>query len=1422
MRSRLRLLSCLALLALPVTAQTATRSTLPLEAWRFQPGVTPDMAPAADQWADMTLPYLWTETWKHNDDRKGKAWEKTDFKDLNSAWFETTVTVPAEFAGRRIQLSLAGVQCDAILFVGDRKLGELKGPDGRFDLTGVVQPGQPTTLRLWVTKWWIGTVNQRQDDLLRDVTLQGRAKTQWYHNDEEVRRAVPGGIAEPAALLAEPLPAALDNVRVETSYRERQLRVHLQTAVHEAVPGATLHCQVAELDGRTVGLPACEAPLSATAPADEPVAQTLTTPWTNPHCWDVLAPYLYQLQVSLRSADGKVLDQYPPVRFGFREIWTEGKELMLNGHRLRLRMPYFVQNLPEMIFFEGMGFNTIEFQPNPSAWYGTWGLFAMPNTTQSGTRLLDAADERGWAVLMPAPGVSEVRDLILKPEAQRLYLNDFQTWLRAADRQNRPSILMWVPSMNTGGFYDPEKLGRAPTGTPQPWYAGVEKLLKSQDSTRLVFHHQGGQTGDLQLVNCYLNFIPLQEREEYVSAWSKSAEFPWGAVEHGPPAVVNFFKHKTVPYFTEYAAMYLGDQAYDAERDPYIEASLETVAIKNPTSAFTGNSAFGKNGQLHRMGSTTAYDDFMDLYLRHTNRAWRGYGVNGGWFPWLFDVGFGAPEGAQPAKNGWWTYEFLQGTDEELKARPAWASPLYDAFRDTMQPRLVFLSGPAAHFTAKDHDYFAGEAFEQSITAVFDGPGNSDFTVDWVLSSGGNQVAKGVETFQLKAGDIEHRPLPLTAPNVTERTDGKLAMSIRGTKLGDELPLTFFPRVKPPATKVTWGLYDPLRQTAATLARYGVKPKLVESRADLKGVDALAVGYRALSRAGKMPFTPADVERGLRVVLFEQDVDSLEAMGFRVQDVIPRYVFERVPEHPILAGLQPSDLVNWRGAGELLPTTSAGMKVWPWPHGPHWQNTNSVASVILETPHRGAFTPLLECEFDLAYSPLLTWRHGRGEVVFCQLDVTGRDQLEPAAATVVRNLVSYLGQPAPPQDKALQRVGDGVLGELGFAPPDAAPQATVTVVEAGAWPNSSQVLREVVKAGGTVFVGPQSADLWVSPNAPFQAKLGTVKLSSVKLEQFGQSPLLTGIGPSLLHFRTFLDLTPFTELPAGATKLLDGLLVEVPEGNGRWVCCQLDGRKLNDGSDHLRRPRWNERRLYRQLLTNLGAQTDPATAEQLYSPRQFAPMRDVTLWQVWQQAPEIDPQGGPNNSLPALGGTLPAEAWVAKPDPATAKQFVWRLRGEDKNGYLDLTSVAPAKTGQVGYAVTHVYSSAARQATLTLGADWWLVFKVNGQPVVNHAVDGRTPHAPKAGEWQLSVPLVKGWNRFEAQVASGSGGFGLWCKLSDPGDLRVSPTLTAPANTPAISSSAPELLKEPLLVGRDLLYAEPLLKEDDPYGFTPW
>jgi beta-galactosidase len=153
---------------------------------------------------------------------------------------------------------------------------------------------------------------------------------------------------------------------------------------------------------------------------------------------------------------------------------------------------------------------------------------------------------------------------------------------------------------------------------------------------------------------------------------------------------------------------------------------------------------------------------------------------------------------------------------------------------------------------------------------------------------------------------------------------------------------------------------------------------------------------------------------------------------------------------------------------------------------------------------------------------------------------------------------------------------------------------------------------------------------------------------------------------------------------------------------------------------------------------------------------------------------------------------------------------------------VHLDWVSPAKVGKIGYARTYLYSSRAREAVFAVSADYWAVFKVNGESYLDHSTTRRPARVPRPGEFRFVAPLEAGWNRLETKVASGSAGFGFWCMVSDPGDARVRASISPPADPPDDLPPEEELLPEPPLNPESPLYSRPLEPGEDPYAWDPW
>jgi len=338
--------------------------------------------------------------------------------------------------------------------------------------------------------------------------------------------------------------------------------------------------------------------------------------------------------------------------------------------------------------------------------------------------------------------------------------------------------------------------------------------------------------------------------------------------------------------------------------------------------------------------------------------------------------------------------------------------------------------------------------------------------------------------------------------------------------------------------------------------------------------DVLVVGKNALSVGGPAPDV-ARVRDGLKMLLFEQTPDVLEKrFGFRVATYGLRWVFPRVPDHPVLAGVGDEHLRNWRGQSTIVPprldyriSREFGAPTVRWcgiPVTRLWRcgNRGNVATVLVEKPPRGDFLPILDGGYSLQYSPLLEYREGRGLVLFCQMDVTGRTERDPAAERLASNVLDYVSAWSPAPRRKAVYVGDPAgkrhLESAGISSSDyqgekLADNQVLVVGSGGAreLAEDAAAVAEWVKRGGHVLaVGleEQEASAFLPSRVDFEPR----EHIAAHFEPFGMGSLLEGVCPADVH-----NPAP-RELPlvsGGAVPVGNGVLAKAEKEN--VVFCQL-------------------------------------------------------------------------------------------------------------------------------------------------------------------------------------------------------------------------------------------------------------------------
>ena len=343
-------------------------------------------------------------------------------------------------------------------------------------------------------------------------------------------------------------------------------------------------------------------------------------------------------------------------------------------------------------------------------------------------------------------------------------------------------------------------------------------------------------------------------------------------------------------------------------------------------------------------------------------------------------------------------------------------------------------------------------------------------------------------------------------------------------------------------------LFDPKGDSTKLLRAMGVAVQRVDAAADLSGYDTLIVGKGALTVSGPGPDI-ARVRDGLKVIVFEQTGDVLEKrFGFRVAEYGLRRVFPRVPDHPLLAGLDEDHLRDWRGSATTLPARLTYERAQQFNYVPTvnwcgipvtrlWRcgNRGNVASALIEKPACGDFLPVLDGGYALQYRPLVEYREGTGMVLFCQMDVSGRTERDPAAETLARNVLTYAADWKPGARRQVVYAGDPAgkryLESAGFAPEAySAGTADGRLLVAG--PGAGQIR----SAGPVLAIGfdQQDADA-------FALGVTMTKWEHIAayFAPFDAGSLFAGISPAEVHNR---DPRTIPLVTAGASMVGNGVL----------------------------------------------------------------------------------------------------------------------------------------------------------------------------------------------------------------------------------------------------------------------------------------
>ena len=1148
-------------------------------AWRFAPAAKE--APAQG-WGWVAVPASWREQRSILARGDGDLWKGFDPNALRSAWYERDITVPAEWRGRAVLLDLTRVSTDATVYLDGERCGAVAWPEGSVDLTSAIKPGTTQRLRLHV----VATLDKAEV-----MVLMGDLPGQNSVAKAELQM---GGVTGSVRLLSRPKGPRIDDAFVRTSVRRGELAFDLELADVASPGDVAIEAVITGADG--VVAKRFTATVAATAAERQTVS--VAWPWADAKRWDVGQPNLYVATIAARGAG--IVDAYPQ-RFGFRECWVDGRKLMLNGSEWRLR-PMLRQPKTPALAQEALarGHNFCELWPE-DAWY---------RSSQGYEEIYPVADEAGLPINGVLPHMGWHGTNMMSPDRVAMFRDACARLMRRA--RNHPSIVLWGTSGNmTGGSLNPAKVGQRDAANAEDARnkssdhvavtarakAGID-AIHGLDPTRPVFIHNGGPNGDIYTINNYLVAIPLQEREEWLSAYVQKGDMPLTYVEFGTPVSFDYMRGRkgfvlaatSEPLLTEYLASELGAEAYRQETAAYRKVIHD---------AFKKDQTYGWMHMNQDFFRLPAFLEVQDRFITNTWRSWRTMGITGGMIPW--DDGYYQLDGKVTRA----------GT----------------AMQSANAPTLAWICGAAAEgdraaFTAKDHSFTAGTRVAKRVALLNDSRAQQPWSLTWRAAVGGHEVATGRAAGTLAIAETAFAPLAFPLPGAVAggKADGEITVEARigEAQHHDRFAFRVFAPLATAAGEVL--VHDPSGRTGALLTQLGYRAVPWKGAADANRL--LVIGRGALSAGVPLPGDlAAFVRSGGRAIIEAQDPQhARDQRGLRMSYKASRRAYPIDPAHPVLAGLDAEDLRDWAGQGTLVearpdyvdgsgPDVALAAETGLPANGWRWGLRGTVATGAPEKPHRSGWRPILECEFDLAYSPLMELDCGQGRVLWCQLDLEDHAATDPAAARLARQLFEYARTaPLAPRVAATYLGGDrgaALLDEVGLTYQRAAalPAGGLAVVGADAQ----------VDAAALAAFAAQGGHVLVLPRAQADAGFG---VHLVKREDHLGSlqppawPECRGLSASDLRVRVG---SPAWVIADGADAGADGLLARRIVGKGSIVFCQIDPDRFDaDQRTYLRFSRWRSTRALAQVLADVGGAF--ALDERVFSARERAKAPEATMY----------------------------------------------------------------------------------------------------------------------------------------------------------------------------------------------------------------
>lgn len=1207
--------------------KTPTREHISINGlWQWQPGEINSETVPLNGWGYFKVPGPWHNRIGSRNENQNlyvhPGWNNDKLDNINVAWYQREFTIPNIWAGRRIILMMEYLNSNAIIFINGNKAGELWFPGGDLDLTAICKPGIKYRISIKVKAL-----------PLKDIITAYSDSNMARQVEATVERR---GLCGDVYLSCIPMGQCINNVIINTSFRNAEISfkvglLYLSTTkkykLRITISGNGI--KAAEFTGKTFN----------TSDLREGYL-TFNEKWMPEKLWDTHTPQnMYMAEISLLDNNGKIMDVAAPVRFGYRELWIEGRDFYLNGSRIWLScIPLDnAQYGAAFANYHSARESLTRLKNTGVNFVYTHNYGCEPGTHISFTEILRAADDTGMLIALSQPHFSQYEwD---KPDADINNGYEHHAAFYTKVALNHPSVVFYSTSHNATGYsqdMNPDMIDGHTRDDSQWSLNNVSKAMRAEaiimklDPYRIVYHHHSGNLGSMYVCNFYANWVPIQEMNEWFGYWAEKGEKPAVLVEFSTPFTWDYgvyrgwykgvrdFGSAKVPWefcLAEWNAQFIGDKAYDISE--YEKANLRWEAEK-----FRKGEIWGRSEYPYSFDSVLL-DERNNVFAKHFASNWRAFrtwGVSAVNAMWHYTIYWrllkNVKRGPKTFKTDW---ENLQKPglspdvvniqrermDMGYKTSDWEETVAAKAITDNHGPLVAYIGGKPDAFTDKAHNFLQGQSFEKQLIIINNSRENIHFECNWSLDL--PQPLKGSRTISLTTGNQQRINIHFDLPEnlIPGRYEIKADFLTNNRKsITDSFEINVLPDKNQTKIKPRIALFDPTGDSSRLLNRLGIEYQSLETPDALSDTGILIIGKGALKADGP-GLEGTAVRNGLKIIVFEQTSEVLEQrFGFRVQEYGLRQVFRRISDHPVLESLTEDHLHDWHGEATILPERLPGAPEFKWCDiqvTRAWRcgNRGNVASVLIEKPACSNFLPLIDGGYSLQYTPLMEYHEGKGVVLFCQMDVTGRTENDPAADRLAGNIISYISDWKPlPRHQAIyagNQAGKTYLEKAAI---------NLTVYEGGrllpdqvliVGPGSDQQLAKnkrfidkFIKAGGPLLtIGIDQTEM----NMLFPGiTLKKEEHIAASFGPFDTKSHLAGIGPADVHNRSPREIYLVS---SGAKKIGNGVLAETEKANA--VFCQLVPWHF-DYSNQQHNVKQTFRRssfLINSLLGNMGIQSSP-------------------------------------------------------------------------------------------------------------------------------------------------------------------------------------------------------------------------------------